>query len=998
MKEKGVCKTSVPEGKKGQGIMNLELFDRTYLVIVLFLLSMDMALVYKLSRMSGFGKLQKRMMIMLMACVFCAGSDMLCVLMGSSTGRFGTFFLNTAFDFSFGFLGFYLFYYNEKKYRSGLFRERKWRILALVPLLLMSLSLIVSFWTGWVFHVDEQGNYSRGPLFYFFYFILAGGYLEWTVAVNVYRFFTQKNEIKKKMAIQALTYVLPVVGGTLIQLVFPEYPCSNMGLTVTILMMFMDAQEELLQIQMEEEEKERRILVSLCGEFSNVYHVDLKSDTLEIIKQEKTTNAAISENMMQEGKQRYSFRVKEYYDYCVVQRLAPDFLEKMGAKHLMEVLEHQERFVYRYRAKQNLVGREYFEAQALRIHEGDDTDDTFQVVIGFRPIDDIVREERNHQEMLERALRNMSMSNEIISAISKIYLLIYRVDLENDFIEQISNKGTIHRLTGQSGSAVRMAEQIVKMVAPEFQDQVRRFFDLATLADRLDREETIILEYMGMSGKWYSGRFIVKNRNEDGRVTHVLYVVSAIDAQKQQEMEYQRQLHDSMMEAERANRAKTNFLRRMSHDIRTPINGVMGMATIAKRNLDDPQKQEQCLNKIISVSHFLLDLVNEVLDMNKLESGEIELENRSFDLQQTLEEATTVVEEQAREAGLHFYEEYQKLAHNKVIGSPLHLKRIVQNIMGNAVKYNREHGSIRVSCREIDSDERTVTFEWICQDSGIGMSEKFQKRVFDPFAQEVQEENSARTTYAGTGLGLAIVKELIERMGGSIRFESKKGEGTTFFLRFVFEKDQEVEVAGDESETPAISLEGTRILLVEDNDLNMEIAEYLLVEEGAIVDKAWNGEEAVERFAESKPGTYEIILMDIMMPVLNGLEASKKIREMDRPDASSVPIIAMTANAFLEDIRRSREAGMNEHISKPLDLAKFLTVVRKMKQRNVLRESGEGIESETGTKVGAEIEPETGTRVGGKIEPEIKSEMEMETKIGMKIEPGIEPGAEDETV
>ncbi|WP_432626826.1 ATP-binding protein [Brotaphodocola sp.] len=907
----------------------MEVFDHTYLVIVLFLLSVDVALVYKLSRMSGFGKLQKRMMIMLVACVFCAGSDMLCVVMEQRAGHIGTFFLNCAFDFSFGFVGFYLFYYSEKKYRSGLFKNRKFRILASAPLMLLGILLLVSFWTGWIFRVSAQGDYSRGPLYYVFYAIIAGGYMGWTTLVNIHRMIIQKDERKKKMAEQSFAYAIPVIAGTLIQMRFPEYPCSNMGLTTTILLMFIDAQEELLRIRMEEEEKDRSILVSLCREFSNVYHVDLRKDTLEIIKQEETTNAAISEKLMQEGKLQYSCRIKDYYDHCIVQKAAPDFMEKMNAEHLMKVLEHQDRFVYRYRAKKNLVGREYFEAQAILIQEGDDE---FQVVIGFRPIDDIVREEREHQELLERALRDVTMSNEIISAISKIYFLIYQIDIENDFIEQISNREEIHRLTGQSGSASMMGRQIyTEMVAPEYREQVKGFFDLATLPDRLAHAETIMMEYMGLSGSWYSGRFIVKNRNEEGRVTHVLYVVSAIDAQKRQEMEYQRQLHDSMMEAERANRAKTNFLRRMSHDIRTPINGVMGMATIAKRSLDDPDKQRQCLNKIISVSHFLLDLVNEVLDMNKLESGEIELENRPFDLQETLEEATTVVEEQAREAGLHFCEEYQELSHNKVIGSPLHLKRIVQNIMGNAVKYNREHGSIRVSCREVGSDEKTATFEWICRDSGIGMSEEFQKRVFDPFAQE---GDSARTTYAGTGLGLAIVKELIERMGGSIRFESKKGAGTTFFLRFVFEKDREVKASGETEVLPEVSLEGTRILLVEDNELNMEIAEYLLAEEGAVVDQAWNGKDAVEKFADSAPGTYEIILMDIMMPVMNGLEAAKQIRAMDRPDAATVPIIAMTANAFLEDIRRSREAGMNEHISKPLDISKFLLAVRKMKQMN----------------------------------------------------------------
>ncbi len=370
--------------------------------------------------------------------------------------------------------------------------------------------------------------------------------------------------------------------------------------------------------------------------------------------------------------------------------------------------------------------------------------------------------------------------------------------------------------------------------------------------------------------------------------------------------------------AESANRSKTEFLLRMSHDIRTPINGIIGMLDIAEKYKNDIDKQSECREKIKNSSMILLDLINEVLDMSKLESGEIVLEQVPFDLVEVSTEVYYSVKKLADDRDIQLIQENCDAKDARLIGSPIHLKRLMLNIVGNAIKYNKDHGKVYITCREIDNDGENMQLEFKCQDTGIGMSPEFLEHVFEPFTQE---DASSRTSYAGTGLGMSIVKKLVDKMQGTITVESVKGQGTTFdvILPFAIDKSPCKEVVC-ESENEQYSIEGAKILLVEDNELNMEIAKFLLEEEGATVTQAWNGKEAVDIFSNAAAGTFDIILMDIMMPVLDGYEATKQIRALDRGDARSIPIIAMTANAFVEDKLASKEAGMNDHISKPLDI------------------------------------------------------------------------------
>ena len=397
--------------------------------------------------------------------------------------------------------------------------------------------------------------------------------------------------------------------------------------------------------------------------------------------------------------------------------------------------------------------------------------------------------------------------------------------------------------------------------------------------------------------------------------------------QKQREEEYKKELEKSAREAKKANIAKTEFLQRMSHDIRTPINGIRGMVEVGDYYKDNLVKQAECRKKIWEASGFLLVLINEVLDMGKLESEEVILEERSFNFFGLFKEIRMVIEKQAKERGIQIIVHKYRVIHENLIGSPLHVKRVVMNILTNAIKYNKDNGKIIMEFQEVQEDQDTVRIQFKCKDTGIGMSESFQKKIYEPFAQE---KVGARTVYGGTGLGMPITKSLVEKMGGTISFESEQDVGTTFDIEIPFQIDHNKQCEEHKKkEVKETSIKGVNVLLAEDNELNMEIAEFVLESAGAKVIKAFNGKEALEIFKASEQGEIDVILMDVMMPVMDGLEATRYIRRSNKENARDIPIIAMTANAFTEDRRRVLEAGMNEHLAKPLESEVLIEMIAK---------------------------------------------------------------------
>ena len=402
------------------------------------------------------------------------------------------------------------------------------------------------------------------------------------------------------------------------------------------------------------------------------------------------------------------------------------------------------------------------------------------------------------------------------------------------------------------------------------------------------------------------------------------------EQQLARDREYQAQLKEETRKAERANAAKTEFLQRMSHDIRTPINGILGLVEIGEYYREDPETQIECRRKIRDTSHLLLELVNEVLDMGKLESGEVVLEEIPFDLIPLLDAVGVPLEQTAASRGIRIEWLPREVQHTALVGSPIHLKRLLMNLVSNAVRYNKDNGSVTLSCRELEDKGNTAWFEFTCADTGIGMSEAYQQHLFEPFTQE---HSTARSTYGGTGLGMPIAKSLVDKMGGEITFTSRPGEGTTFRVILPFRICQPGELPPQAAKAPAPDdLQGMRLLLVEDNTLNMEIAAFMLENAGAELTKAQNGQEALDIFRESPAGFFDAILMDVMMPVMDGYQATRAIRALERPDAAAVPIVAMTAHAFTDDRQRAYEAGMTAHLAKPLESAVLIRTLQRWKK------------------------------------------------------------------
>ena len=379
-----------------------------------------------------------------------------------------------------------------------------------------------------------------------------------------------------------------------------------------------------------------------------------------------------------------------------------------------------------------------------------------------------------------------------------------------------------------------------------------------------------------------------------------------------------------------SNIAKTDFLRRMSHDIRTPLNGIRGVTAIAEYYADDMEKQAECRHKVMQASGFLMELVNNVLNMDKLESGEMKPENKPFDLIELLTETASIVEMQGQEYAIHFQMQMGKHKYRHLIGSPLYLKQVLQNIGGNAVKYNRAGGAVTFASEDVAYSDGRAVIKFTCTDTGRGMSREFLVHAFEPFSQE---NTDARTTFTGTGLGLAITKQMVELMEGTISLKSEQNVGTTISVTIPFRIDVDyTEPQEDAKPADAASLEGVHVLLVEDNELNREIAVEIIGSTGITINTAINGLDAVHKVAQSEEGFYQIILMDIQMPIMDGYEATRQIRSLQRRDIAHMPIIAMTANAFSEDVTNAIKAGMNYHLAKPIDIGALMGILSKYLQ------------------------------------------------------------------
>ena len=471
-------------------------------------------------------------------------------------------------------------------------------------------------------------------------------------------------------------------------------------------------------------------------------------------------------------------------------------------------------------------------------------------------------------------------------------------------------------------------------VAKEDKARLKAVMEPGYIIDRLSRQEYFVVDYVEELHN--------QKRNFQFRFTRVdkegfQLVISSLDNTDTlaKERENQERLKNAMERAESANRAKSEFLSRMSHDIRTPINGVIGMTAIAQKYHDDDERLMDCLGKIDVASHHLLSLINDVLDMSRIESGKVVIAQAPYNIMKFVENCALITEGQMEDRSLEFIRDFGEIEHPDIIGDELHLRQVILNILGNAIKFTHDGGHIIFRLREENYDGKNVSFAISIEDNGIGMKPEYLSHIWEAFNQE--SPVSARTNYKGTGLGMAISKQLVELMGGTISVESEYAVGTTFTVTMtlpvnVFDSEKE-------KEDIPVSIKNTRILLVEDNDINIEIAKEILTSNGAESEIAENGQIAVEMFAKSKPYYYDAVLMDVMMPVMDGLEATRRIRSMKRKDAMFIPVIAMTANAFDEDIKKTEAAGMDAHLSKPIQVPQMLkTLSDFIHRKNMARD------------------------------------------------------------
>ena len=712
--------------------------------------------------------------------------------------------------------------------------------------------------------------------------------------------------------------------------IFPKQPQSMAVLAfiavliilLLILTVMVHMRNRKLKRTLEEQMAERRLLDKICADFTAVYYVELNTGSFEILHLSAGTNV---KKMNLKQYDDFNYFVDQYTIQYLYEKEREEFKNWISTGHLKEQLSRNERITYHYRSKPNPEHHEFFEVRAIRIYQDEKH---FFALVGFRHIDDIMEKETTIQNQLKQALDETRLSNEIISAIAKSYCSIYRIDVQKDFFEEISNDSEIHKLTGNRGCASEKLYQLCDtMVASEYRSLIRPFLDISTLSARLKTEECISTEYRMCDGSWHRMLFTVKKRDESGNVTHVLCTVRSISDSKRREED----LNFAAEAAKREVEMKTRFLATMSHDIRTPLNGIIGMVNMGNQYADDPQMQQKIREKEMEALKYLVSLVNDVLDMNKLQSGDLKDQQLLFDLAIVLRELNQIYDGRAAKKGIRYEIDWKKgtYSHISLVGNPVYLGRILSNILDNAIKFSQAGSVITVWVKEEAVDDGRAFFTFYCKDQGVGMSEDFIAHAFDLFSQEIK---TSRSRYEGTGLGLAITKQLVDRMDGSIELKSKVGVGTTVIVKIPFKISTQDKISNLSDKPVSLddySVEGMRALVVEDNELNMEIARCILEESGMEVTCAVDGQEAVEIFEKSAPDYFGVIYMDIMMPRMNGLDAARTIREMKRRDARRVPIIAMSANSFAEDIINSQLAGMNVHLAKPLDAEKMIIALKQ---------------------------------------------------------------------
>ncbi len=672
--------------------------------------------------------------------------------------------------------------------------------------------------------------------------------------------------------------------------------------------------------QDESHKEQLAIINALSQSFRNVFVANLSEGTARAIRLDDNYNVRAIRDVNGQ-----TFQFDAVVDRWVRETVHPDdkkrIKETLNVKNIRQIFASQDKCVGTYRNIEDGVEHHY-QYDFRRVG------DTDNVVAGFQLIDKIVEEQKENQKrekvLEEERLKGEKEHAEVINSLSTIYSTIFQADIITHEYEILTSVPLMGMVVASKGTFDDVEDTIIEtFMESEFREPLREFLDLNTLADRLEKVNTVTTDYKAPTGQWMQARFIVKRRDKNGRAVETLYVVRDITEESTRDLKQKEFLTQTLEAAQQANKAKTTFLNNMSHDIRTPMNAIIGFTTLAQMHLDDPAQVKDCLRKISTSSNHLLSLINSILDMSRIESGRVKLDEKAVHIPDLLHDLRTMIQSLVNSKNLNLFVDAQDVVHEDVLTDKLRLNQVLLNIVGNAIKFTQSGGDIMIRLMEKPcSLKHYATYEFSVKDNGIGMTKEFIGHIFDAFSREY---SSTVSGIQGTGLGMTITKNIVDMMGGDIQVESEEGKGSLFRVTLNFRLvDEPVK---EEEKTKCYDYSGKRVLLVEDNELNREIAATILEETGMTVDSVEDGDIAVATIDKEPADKYDLILMDIQMPRMDGYTATREIRTLADNKKANIPIVAVTANVFEEDRKKVIESGMNGHIIKPISIEEIARVL-----------------------------------------------------------------------